>query len=397
MNRPDPYQPVPRGVSSLFMTHPGFLLLGFFLFVSLINRHTELIVLCLLMLAVAGCAKLWAGFSGREVECRASLERQRLFPGEKAALEVSCENRKLLPVSVHAVVPVDGEFRKGPDNMLTGESGLLSYEKASFSWELPAERRGVYDVGPVEAATGDLFGFFSRRQEAGRKMELIVYPRIVPVKPLEILRRELFGVPGVKSPVNDPVYIMGTREYHGSRPAKYIHWKASARHNKIQEKIFEPTEQVKALFLIDVAGYARENARAEYEKMLEGVASVAALLDRREVSFGLAANCLMKPAGFPVLPVTYRSDHFSRLLEVIARMTMEPAEGLADILGKISLPAGLSCVFFSLCHDHLCDVVSEHFRGKRVPFTPVFSRSGGNENKKGRAMRVDVDINEVFL
>lgn len=385
-----------RGVSSLFMTHPGLLVMIFFLLIAVINRQTELIVLCILTLAIAGCARLWAAFSGRSVEFSARLSLQKTFPEEEVSLEISCENKKLLPVSVRVVVPVDKGLGPETGNVLSGESGLLSYEEASFSWSFSAGYRGVYDVGPVEKVTGDLFGFFDCELPAGEKLELIVYPRILPVKPLEILRREFFGTPGVKSPVNDPVYIMGTREYLGGRPAKYIHWKASARHNKLQEKIFEPTEQEKVLFLIDAAGYVRENARPEFEKMLEGVASFAAGLDRRGVSFGLVANCLMRPAGLPVLPVAYSRDQLPRLLETAARMKMEAASGLPDILGGIILPAGISCVFFSLYRDHLCEVFSEHFKDKKVPFMPVLSRPAGSGGA-GKGPGPVIDINEVFL
>jgi len=386
-----------QGVPSLFMTHLGLMLAGFLLFVGLVNRQTGLIVLCLVIIAVAGFTRLWAGLSGREVACRLFLERERAFPGEEVVLEVNCKNSKLLPISVRASVPLDRGLSESASNRFTAETGLFSYEEANFSWKLMTGRRGVYDIGPLETTTGDLFGFFTREQRIDGKQELIVYPKIVPVKPLKVLKRELFGTPGVKSPVNDFIYIMGTREYRGGRPAKYIHWKTSARHNRLQEKMFEPTGQEKTLFLVDVAGYALENAQTEFETMLEAVASIAALSDRRGFMFGLAANGLMRPSGLPVLPVACGSDHFARFLEMTARMTMEPVNDLADILSSINISAGLSCVLFSLSRGHTCELLSEHFRGKRIPFVEVFSRPFEFEQNERRPGGRVVDIGSMFL
>ena len=44
-------------------------------------------------------------------------------------------------------------------------------------------------------------------------IDVIVYPRLVPLTPVRLPRRELFGIPGAKSPIEDPVYVYGTRRY----------------------------------------------------------------------------------------------------------------------------------------------------------------------------------------
>ena len=79
--------------------------------------------------------------------------------------------------------------------------------------------------------------------------------------PFNLPKRDFFGVPGGESPVNDPVYILGTSDYHYGRPSKYIHWKASARYQRLQEKVFDSSEQEKVLFLIDVGEFAKVPCR----------------------------------------------------------------------------------------------------------------------------------------
>jgi uncharacterized protein (DUF58 family) len=78
---------------------------------------------------------------------------------------------------------------------------------------------------------GDLLGFFPRKKQVDDLRHVVVYPRLIPLKPLVLPRRDVWGIPGAKSPIYDPIYVFGTRDYHHSQPAKYIHWKASARYN----------------------------------------------------------------------------------------------------------------------------------------------------------------------
>ncbi|MBW1691959.1 MAG: DUF58 domain-containing protein, partial [Deltaproteobacteria bacterium] len=49
--------------------------------------------------------------------------------------------------------------------------------------------------------------------------------------------------------------MLGTRDYQNWRPARHIHWKASASHNRLQEKVFEPSEQEKVLLAVEVSQF----------------------------------------------------------------------------------------------------------------------------------------------
>ena len=145
------------------------------------------------------------------------------------------------------------------------ESSLWWRQKADFRWELKAQRRGVYPIGPPRITVADLLGFFPKEREQA-PLQIIVYPRIIPLVPFSVPRRDFFGVPGKKSPVKDPIYILGTRDYQHWQPAKYIHWKASARHSRLQEKVFDPSEQEKVLLVLDVTPFSRSEEAAGLRK-----------------------------------------------------------------------------------------------------------------------------------
>ena len=137
---------------------------------------------------------------------------------------------KQLAVSVlaHRLILLGG--LGGPERKpLRAEGGLLWYQTVAFRWEVTASRRGLHSLGPHRLVAGDLLGFFSRVGTEGNGLHVVVYPRIVPLRPFPLPRRDFFGIPGAEGPVKDPVFILGTRDYQPGRPAKHIHWKASAR------------------------------------------------------------------------------------------------------------------------------------------------------------------------
>jgi uncharacterized protein (DUF58 family) len=339
---------VPPGVRvvSLFLIPPTLFLVGVCLFIALLARQWELTVLCLLVLTVAAGAKLWAALSLSGITCRAAVDRRRAFPGEPLVLTVEAENRRCLPVMLRVDLPVGG--LRGPAAAPRAETGLLWYQRVAFRWELSAAQRGVHLVGPLRVTAGDLLGFFASRRTEIQGLEVLVYPRIRCLQPFPIPRAEFFGVAGAESPVRDPVYILGTRDYQPGRPARHIHWKASARHARLQEKLFEPSEQEKALLLLAVDRFVQEDAREEFEQTLEAMASLAARLDRDGCAVGLIVDARAVGGVAPVVPVGRSAEQLPAILERLARLTMESAGPLAAILERLPVPWGTSCLAFAL-------------------------------------------------
>ncbi len=362
---------LPPRVSSLFVLPPSVCLVGLLLFVALLNGQRELAVLSFLVLGMAGVAKLWARATRAGLRCRLALDRDRLFPGETAHLTAEVENRRVLPALVEMAVPARGLLPPG-ENVAHGERGLLWYQTGTFRWELQAFRRGVYQVGPGRMRSGDLLGFYAASRTAGEPVEVLVYPRIRPLVRPALPRRDFFGIPGADSPVRDPVYILGTRDYQPGRPAKHIHWKASARHHRLQEKLFEPSEQEKVLLAVTVEGFAQAEAEA-FEGTLEACASLAVRLDRAGVALGAAVDGVLVGEAAALVPVGRRPHQLQAILELLARLTPTPAAPLLDVLGA-TLPWGLTCVCFSLEGARGAAVASlEH---RRVPVLRVAARPG---------------------
>ncbi|MFW6115295.1 MAG: DUF58 domain-containing protein [Thermodesulfobacteriota bacterium] len=353
---------------SLFIIPLVQFLVGILLFIALLHGQRDLTVLALLILGITIGARLWSKLSISRIRCSALVDKDRLFPDEPLALQVSGENAKFLPVWLQIGVPVENALEPAfGEKGFTGECGLFWYQKARFDWKLIARRRGLHRVGPVQVKVGDLLGFFPRERRSGNEIQVLVYPKIVPFRPFSLPRRDFFGTPGARSPVQDPVYILGTRDYQHWRPARHIHWKASARQNRLQEKLFEPSEQEKVLLAIEVSQFERSNASENFERTLEVVGSLAVQSHQQGYAVGLVTNGIVE-GGPPVLPIARSPHQAMSILEILARLKMKASGSLTDALHRTStLPWGLSCVHFSHRTDQDTRDAAQYFFHKRVP------------------------------
>lgn len=398
-----------RGLSSVFLTSVVLAAVVLCLGFALLKGARHLSVLCLSVLGTMACLKVWATVGKSNVSYTLNAGRTRLFPGDVLHLRLAVENRKFLPLSFEAHIPVDPGLRIDgggtlPAGRIDARGTLLWFESADLAWDLAAFRRGVHVVGPPVYETGDALGFYVNEDRTDGQIEVVVYPRIVHLHPLSIPRRLFFGTPGGESPVDDPVYILGTVDYHHSRPARYIHWKASARHSRLQEKVFEPTAQEKVLLVVDVAGFSGEpgasgqdpEAAPEqgledvFERTIEVVASLAAMLDRRGCAVGLATNGTVR-GGSCLVPVARNPFQMTAILETLARVTSHPDMPVIELIRKSpSVRGGTTCVYFCRRPGSETDAARSLFRRLRIPVVfldsnDVLSRSSGASPGPGAA------------
>lgn len=373
---------------------------GVILFVALLYGQRELTLLSILVLGMVSLAKLWSKLALSRVECRTSIDKQRAFPGEKLTLNMSAKNAKFLPIWLRMEAPVDASLHPySEESRLAKESGLLWYQRVRFQWELAAQRRGVHRIGPSIIIVADCLGFFRRKKKIDESLDVIVYPRLVPVKPFPVPRRDFFGIPGARSPVQDPIYILGTRDYHHRQPAKYIHWKASARHHRLQEKIFEPSEQEKVLFALNVEPFSRNGNKEAFERSLEVLASLAVSLDRKGYAIGLVTNGLLEGGGSGVLPMAKTRQQLSAFLEILARMKMEVKEDLVHVLRTgLTLPWGSSCIHLSYENDEANSVAEHYLAYRKIPTVfLVCQRRPKTGSPENRLQSRVFDMDDIML
>jgi uncharacterized protein (DUF58 family) len=346
-----------------------------------------------LMLAV----RLWGRASLSRLAVSLSADRDRLFPAETLTLRADIVNGKLLPVWMRlelpgpeALTPIDGSAE--------GETGLLPYERLSGSWRFRAERRGVYRIGPAKIVAGDLLGLCRKEKELTFEREVTVFPRIVPIAELALPFRDYFGIHPSKGIIEDPAWYEGTREYSGLKPAKNIHWKASARLDVLQEKIFQPTSHRKVFFLLYGAGFREAEDADGFESALEIIASIAARFAETGASFAVAVDRAVRryPAA---LPLGRGPEHLGKVLELLARCGIESGQPFAPLLGSVGF-AGAGFIVVSRTPDERTKRFFSLPPSRRDRLLFLFSEDPGGAEEHGypsvafRRLRGDGDAGE---
>ncbi|MBW2591947.1 MAG: DUF58 domain-containing protein [Deltaproteobacteria bacterium] len=352
------------------------------LFFALLFDVAELILFSLIILAMGIGSYLWSRVSLNHVNCTITLNTTRLFPGEKLKIRIRAINSKLLPVLFKVDLFTNGSMTgSDTDQWLKEEICLYWFQQSVISRELFPDKRGVYNLGPPMLRGGDLFGFFFKNRAAEDRFEVVVYPRIVAILPISLPKREFFGLPGMHSPIEDPYHIFGTRDYQPGRPARRIHWKASARHNRLQEKLCEPARQKKILILLDVDQFENTQAEEDFEKSLEVIASLTLQLDRRGIAVGFATNGAISGNGSKLIPISRSPMQTASILEVLARTGAEKAGPVTDILSEgYKIPWGVSSIYFACkkCRQTRRARASMQYRNIPVRFV-LAQKSNGDE------------------
>ena len=344
-------------------------LVGGLLFLALLQNEPDLALVCLVILGLVELARFWSRTGRNRFDLTVDADRRRLFPGESFVLKIRAENRKLLPVWIQAGIHIpDMPGAPGFNGPPVLNAALLWRQSAALAWTLTAPRRGVYRLGTRQVRIGDLPGFFPQQVRSDTELEIIVFPRRRSVPPLSLFRRELHGEPCRVGPVEDPVYLLGTRDYQPDRPARFIHWKASARHQRWQEKLFEPAAQPRIVLALDVAGFERHTAADAFEDTLEIIGALAGQWFRRGVHVGFVSNGAVTGRNAAVLPAAGDSKQAGALLEMLARLQMKSGGRITEHVSQRHFKRpGLTLVFCGFDFDPEAAALKMQWARNRQP------------------------------
>lgn len=317
-------------------------------FYALVRREFVLAAPAAGVLLLMHGTRIWSALSLRRLEVALFPERDRLFPGEEVSIGVALNNRKPLPIRVRLEISFQSALK--PLETLQGETRLLPFEESFRASRCSAVKRGVVPLGPATVVAGDIFGLHSRTRRHSCDREVVIFPRIRPLRPVPIPFQEYFGIHASKGLVEDPAWYVGTREYVGNRPARNIHWKASARLGVLQEKIFEPTSHRKVLLVLDAGAFGlgeETTDLAVFEETVEALASVAKALMETGASFGLVTNAGGLEGFASLLPMGRGPEHLGSLLEMLARIRMS-VYGELDHLLEEAMESAMGLIYFGV-------------------------------------------------
>lgn len=330
----------------------------FAILIGLIFRQSGLLVIALLVLTAAAVGWIWNKYSLHNIEYRRSFSERRAFLGETVDVNVQVTNRKWLPVSwlriddecPLALTMLDGEVQpssKPNIGLLSSMMSLRWFDRARWRYRLRCDKRGVYAFGPVHLLSGDLFGLFSSRVEESSQDWLIVYPTVKPITDLTLPPKEPFGdIKGRQWIFEDPSRAVGIRDYGSRDDLKRIHWKATARQQKLQVKVYEPSTTFQLVIFLDMVTLPKPwygSIPELLERGISAAASIASYAVEERFQVGLFANGCWPQSDQPLKVLPSRNpNQLTRILEALAAVSSVPTIGIEALLNKESthLPWG---------------------------------------------------------
>lgn len=362
-----------------------------FLFVGLLQQNMGFVSLSAAILLLAYGSRLWSRLALLRLDVDLRLDKNRLFPDDEFCLTASLKNNKLLPLRLRLLLPEpSGSLQHlpfdDPAALLAVETSLLSYEVSTKTWTMTAPRRGLYILGPAQVYAGDPTGLSEKSKRFSGNGELIVFPRLRGIGEIKTSFQEYFGIHASKGPVEDPAWYAGTRDYTGNRPARNIHWKASARLGKLQEKLYEPTSHRKVLFVFEVKGYLEsetELRRRAFETALEALGSLSAMLMETGASFGLVTNARINGGSHRYLHLGRGPEHLGALLEILARLERKPGGNLEELVYQVG-KGGTGFIYMGHSPDNRSSLFFGLPAAQRKKIFFLFSR-GSQEDSESEA------------
>jgi uncharacterized protein (DUF58 family) len=325
-------------------------------------RREGLLLIALSLLTIVLVSWMWNRLALWGVSYRREFSERRAFCGETVDLALQVDNHKLLPLSwlrVEDTFPTDLPLEGGEVVVSAGSNlGKLStvfslkwYERLRRRYRLRCTHRGFYSFGPVTLESGDLFGLFRSQDRQDGQEWLIVYPRVVPLVELGLPAKDPFGdIRAHKRIFEDPSRTVGVREHQPEDDFRRIHWKATARHQRLQARDYEPATSVELVVFLNIATLER-HWLGTIPELLERVVSVTASIASYGVSrrwpVGVLANGALPRSDQPIKVLPGRSPaQLTRILEALAAVTPFATSSIEDLLTAESprLPWGATLV-----------------------------------------------------
>ncbi len=356
----------------------------FFLVAGVLLSSWILLAAALLWFVILGGAWIWAKWSLVGLRYTREFSETRAFLGETVTMTLKVQNRKLLPLNAVEIVDVfplnlPGSGVDVTTNPLTNQGELSSFwmlgafQTLKRSFAIKCTTRGYHIFGPASLTTGDGLGLFSRKGVVQSEQRLIIYPHVYSAAELGLPAKNPFGErPSDQRLFEDPLRNAGIREWVPGDGLRRVHWKATARHQKLLSRIYEPSEEPQIQIVLNTATLERywEGCVPELlERLLSVAAGLATYCIDRRMPVGLIANSYLPGSDQYIRLLPGRSNdqlmHLLELLAVVQPFGSRPIERLL-LKETTSLPWGATLlVVTAVVGEDLVDAVKKLVRSGR--------------------------------
>ena len=252
----------------------------------------------------------------------------RLNIVQKSSLLGPIEIEDQLPewiVRTDTTAPGEGATRRAGD-------GAKAEDDSAVSYTAIARKRGEYALGPVRLHVSDPLGFFHFRRRYRLFSKLIILPSalMIPelaIRPMGRLGEYQFDGYGAKGSGID---FHGVREYNRGDELRRVHWRSTAKHNRLNVIEYEHSRAEDAVIAIDLRR-GSEVGSGIYTSLEYGVRIAAGIIEQT-LDSGSSARIIGDGIVGPAAMFGRGLDHLHVLLDALARVRADRPGSMSDML-----------------------------------------------------------------
>ncbi|MFZ7944293.1 MULTISPECIES: DUF58 domain-containing protein [Bacillaceae] len=301
--------------------------------VSLYMGSKLVLFLAVFFLSATFCNQLYLKKAGEQLYFENRYERNRFFIDDEGQWVLAFRNEGLPILKAelrvyfdHFVAPKDVNLEPSL-SMFDLSIPFSVYTKQAKQIIIPfsAKWRGIAKIRKLEIHVPSILGFGETVLESTHylKQHAVVYPEPLPVKGLKEQMTILQGVNVVPHSVyEDRLGPLGTRDYTSSDSFNRIHWKASARKQTLQTKIYENISEKGWNIALNVSD--GHSITGHLEMLISSLTDIAYFAFKQQIPYSLCIN--VRTAGntpFLYVPKGEGKEHLQKVLETLSSVSTQ--------------------------------------------------------------------------
>ena len=257
------------------------------------------LLLTLIFLALLEIASRRADL--RNLYAHFSIDTKLSEPGEIITLRYTVRNNSLFPILYAGLTlrldtvfsPEENEDFMQKHAVSDFAGTLISHNfylapKRQFTGKLrfSIRQRGVYDLGRYYLEFGDFLGLKPRVLSDDIGIRLICTAAPCDTPSIKALGGELGAVSVRRFLYDDPIMVLGYRDYSGREPLKQISWNQSAKTGRMIVRQHDFTTDRAAVVVVNID----PTSRRLMEHCLSLTSSVCKLLEKEQIPYAMLSN-----------------------------------------------------------------------------------------------------------
>jgi uncharacterized protein (DUF58 family) len=298
-------------------------------FSAIVLGEKDLLRVAILLAALPLLAAAYVGQTRYRLACTRSVNPGRIPVGSPARVQLRLSNLSRLPTGT-LLLEDRLPYALGSRPRLVLER-LAGQKASTVAYNVRAEVRGRYEVGPLVVRLTDPFGLCELTRSFTTVVQLTVVPQVVPLPSVRLASEHAgSGESRARSVAVHGEDDVATREYRHGDDLRRVHWRSTARAGELMVRREEQPWETRATVVLDTRrqGHRGEGPTSSFEWAVSAAASVALHLRRNSYKIRLVTG-----SGID-LDATER-DGDGVILDALAEVNVSAANDIVSLVDRV--------------------------------------------------------------